>query len=87
MKLHTALCCLLLAACATPSSQGTGSAAETSLEGGGGPGGRASEAREPVRVETPAGSFLVSPAHEEDFKKVLAGEPTPVPFFAGADVP
>jgi hypothetical protein len=87
MKLHAALCCLLFAACATTSSQGTRPSAETLQDGGGGPGGRTEQAREPVRVETPAGTFLVSPGHAEDFQKLLSGEPSRVPFYAGADSP
>lgn len=87
MKLYAALCCLLFAACATTASQGTRSSAEAWMDGGGGPGGRTEETREPVRVETPAGTFLVSPGHQEDFQKLLSGEPTRVPFYAGADSP
>ncbi|HYH96376.1 hypothetical protein [Hyalangium sp.] len=86
MKLHAALCFLVFAGCATTSSPRAMSALEES-EGGGGPGGRTLEATEPVRLETPAGTFLVSPGHEEDFKKALAGEPTRIPFYAGADGP
>jgi hypothetical protein len=87
MKLYAALCFLVFAGCATSSSPRALSAAEASLEGGGGPGGRTQEGAEPVRLETPAGAFLVSPEHAEDFKNALAGEPTPMPFYAGADGP
>lgn len=86
MRLQTLLCLLVFAGCATTSSRAL-SAVEASEEGGGGPGGRSHEGAEPVRLETPAGDFLVSPAHVEDFKKVLAGEPTAKPFHAGVDTP
>lgn len=86
MKLHAALCFLAFAGCATSSPQAL-NAAEATWEGGGGPGGRLQEGAEPVRLETPAGDFLVSPGHVEDFKRVLAGEPTRIPFYAGADRP
>jgi hypothetical protein len=86
MKLHTLLCFLAFAGCATPSSRAP-SAAEASREGGGGPGGRSEEGAEPVRLETPAGAFLVSPAHVEDFQKLLSGEPTSKSFHAGVDGP
>ncbi len=86
MKLHTLLCFLVFAGCATSSSRAL-SAVDASQEGGGGPGGRSHEGTEPVRLQTPAGDFLVSPAHVEDFQKVLAGEPTSRPFHAGVDTP
>lgn len=83
MKLHAALCFLALTACATTPSPRATDTVEASLEGGGGPGGSVPEQHEPLRMETPAGTFLVSPPHVEDFKKVLAGEPSSVPLFAG----
>ena len=83
MKLHAALCFLLFAGCATAPGLRAPDAAEASVQGGGRPGGRARQTTYPVRMETPAGTFLVSPPHAEDFKKVLAGEPTSQPFLAG----
>lgn len=81
MKLHAALCFLAFAGCATSSPL----ALNAAWEGGGGPGGRPQEGAEPLRLETPAGDFLVSPGHAEDFKKVLAGEPARIPFYADID--
>jgi hypothetical protein len=84
MKLHAALCFLLFAGCATVPASRAPDAAEASVEGGGGgPGGSPQQSTYPVRMETPAGTFLVSPPHAEDFKKILAGEPASQPFLAG----
>ncbi|MDY7228910.1 hypothetical protein [Hyalangium rubrum] len=81
MKLHAALCFLVFAGCATVPS---GAALS---DGGGGPVGSTLEQAAPVRLQTPAGTFLVSPQHADDFAKALAGEATPTPFYAGADHP
>jgi hypothetical protein len=86
MKLHILLCFLVFAGCATTSSRAL-SAVDVSQDGGGGPGGRSAQGVEPVRMQTPAGDFLVSPAHAEDFQKLLSGEPTSKPFHAGVDGP
>jgi hypothetical protein len=86
MKLYTLLCFLVFAGCATTSSRAL-SSAEASQDGGGGPGGRSEECTEPVRLKTPAGDFLVSPTHVEDFQKLLSGEPTSKSFHAGVDGP
>jgi hypothetical protein len=82
MKLHAALCFLVFAGCTTTHSTNVSDAAS---EGGGGPAGSSEELAQPVRLETPAGDFLVSPRHAEDFAKALAGEATPTRFYAGAD--
>ena len=42
---------------------------------------------EPVRLETPAGTFLVHPNNAEDFSKLLAGEPTEKQYFSVTDLP
>lgn len=87
MKLHAALCLLVFAGCATtPQSLGGQDVAHGAEEGGGGPAGSLQEA-EPVRLRTPAGTFLVSPQHADDFAKALAGQETPTRFYAGADHP
>jgi hypothetical protein len=86
MKLHAALCCLIFAGCATAPSLRAADVSQAALDdGGGGPAGGAQEAGGPVRMETPAGTFLVSPGHAEDFVKALSGEPTQTRFFAGAE--
>jgi hypothetical protein len=85
MKLHAALGFLVFAGCATAPFSRAMSALEASEDGGGGTAGILQETPEPVRVETPAGTFLVSPRHEEDFKKALAGEPTSTHFHAAAE--
>jgi hypothetical protein len=86
MKLHAALCLLLLASCATvPSPR---SSDFSLVPGSGGPAGDSHTVPEPVRLETPAGSFLVHPNNAEDFAKMLAGEPTDKQYFAiTADAP
>ncbi|HEX8820022.1 MAG TPA: hypothetical protein VF794_08875 [Archangium sp.] len=79
MKLHAVLCVLALAGCATlppPPSAGSG-----------GPAGDSNTVSEPVRLETPAGSFLVHPNNAEDFAKLLAGEPTAKQYLSVTDVP
>jgi hypothetical protein len=86
MKLHTALCILTFAGCATAPSPRATNVSEAALEdGGGGPAGGPQQAEYPVRLETPAGTFLVSPHHAEDFAKALSGQPTQTHFFAGAE--
>lgn len=86
MKFLAALCFLVLAGCATTQSAQALSVSEALSEGGGGPAGSMEEApASPVRLETPAGTFLVSPGHAADFAKALAGEATPTRFYAGAD--
>ena len=85
MKLHAALCLLVLAGCATvplPRSSGV-----EPLAGGGGPAGEVRVVPEPVRMETPAGTFLVHPNNVEDFAKLLAGEPTEMQYLSTADTP
>jgi len=83
MKLHPALCFLVFVGCATTQSTQAMSVSEAASEGRSGPAGSVEELASPVRLETPAGSFLVSPGHAEDFAKALAGEATPTHFFAG----
>lgn len=82
MKPLTLLCLLALTGCATapaPRPVAQASAAhEPELCA-------LSEVPSPVRVETPAGTFLVSPSHAEDFSRLLAGQPTQQHYFAGAD--
>jgi len=85
MKSLAALCFLVFVGCATTQSTQAMSVSEATSEGGGGPGGSAEELATPERIETPAGTFLVSPGHAEDFAKALAGESTPTHFYAGAD--
>ncbi|PTL77657.1 hypothetical protein [Vitiosangium sp. GDMCC 1.1324] len=41
----------------------------------------------PVRMETPAGTFLVHPNNAEDFAKLLSGEPTDKQYLSVTDVP
>ncbi len=84
MKLRAALCFLLFVGCATAQSTQALHLSQGE-EGGGGPAGNPSEYAHPVRMEMPAGTFLVSPGHAEEFKKALAGEVTPTRFYAGAD--
>ncbi len=86
MKLHAALCLLVLAGCATVPSMRSNDLAL--VPGSGGPSGDSLVVPEPVRLETPAGSFLVHPNNAEDFAKLLAGEPTDKQYFAiTADAP
>ena len=40
-----------------------------------------------MRLETPAGTFLVHPNNAEDFGKLLAGEPTDKQYISITDVP
>ncbi|WNG55840.1 hypothetical protein F0U59_14540 [Archangium gephyra] len=81
MKLHAALCLLTLAGCATlPSSR-------SSVAGSGGPAGDVQGVPAPVRMETPAGTFLVHPNNAEDLGKLLAGEPTNKQYISITDVP
>lgn len=85
MKLHAALCLLALAGCATlPSPHST--QAEP-VAGSGGPAGDVQAVSEPVRMETPAGTFLVHPNNAEDLGKLLAGEPTDKQYISITDVP
>jgi hypothetical protein len=75
MKLRAALCLLVLAGCATVPSMRSSDVSPHAVP-------------EPVRLETPAGSFLVHPNNAEDFAKLLAGEPTDKQYFAiTADAP
>jgi hypothetical protein len=85
MKSLAALCFLVLAGCATTQSTQAMNVSEATSEGGGRPGASAEELAMPARIETPAGTFLVSPGHAEDFAKALAGEATPMRFYAGTD--
>lgn len=85
MKLHAALCLLALAGCATlPSPRSTQAGP---IAGSGGPAGDVQAVAEPVRMETPAGTFLVHPNNAGDFSKLLAGEPTDKQYISIADVP
>jgi hypothetical protein len=85
MKLHAALCLLALAGCATlPSPRSTQA---ESFSGSGGPAGDVQAVPEPVRMETPAGTFLVHPNNAGDFSKLLAGEPTDKQYISISDVP
>ncbi|ADO70595.1 hypothetical protein [Stigmatella aurantiaca] len=82
MKRLTALCCLIFVGCATaPMPRTLLRLSEDSNARTDSP----VDVAEPVRVETRAGTFLVSPGHAEDFLKLLAGEPTPIHFYAGAE--
>jgi hypothetical protein len=54
--------------------------------GGVGPASRPEEASV-QRIDTPAGAFLVRDKASAEFKKLLAGEPTEHPYFAGGDSP
>ena len=38
------------------------------------------------RIDTPAGAFLVRESASADFKRLLAGEPTQHPYYAGGDL-
>ncbi|OJH40795.1 hypothetical protein [Cystobacter ferrugineus] len=85
MKRHAALCLLILSGCATvtasrshPVASLSGRSECQSAERGQ-PG--------PVRLETPAGTFLVHPNNAEDFGKLLAGEPTEHQYFSVTDLP
>ena len=80
MKFHAVLCVLALVGCATLPSP-------LPNEGSGGPAGDVDSVPEPVRLETPAGSFLVHPNSAEDFSKLLAGEPTANQYISITDVP
>jgi hypothetical protein len=83
MKLHAALCLLALAGCATvPSVRNP-----VDVPGGGGPAGDSQAIAEPVRMETPAGTFLVHPNNAEDFTRLLAGEPTKNQYLSVTDAP
>ncbi len=84
MKLHAALCLLALAGCATvPSTRSN----PLEVPGGGGPAGDSQALPEPVRMETPAGTFLVHPNNAEDFTRLLAGEPTKNQYLSVTDAP
>jgi hypothetical protein len=85
MKLHAALCLLALAGCATVPSRGAHALVD--VPGGGGPGGDSHVLPEPVRMETPAGTFLVHPNNAEDFSRLLAGEPTKNQYLSVTDAP
>ncbi|WNG29060.1 hypothetical protein F0U62_37495 [Cystobacter fuscus] len=85
MKRHAALCLLILSGCATVTASRSNQATcmsgkPESLKGEGGQPG-------PVRLETPAGTFLVHPNNAEDFGKLLAGEPTEHQYFSVTDLP
>jgi hypothetical protein len=86
MKLHAALCFLVFAGCASTQSTRAMTVLQVPAEDGAGAAGRLEQAAPPVRLETPAGTFLVSPGHAEDFAKALAGEATPTRFYAGTDL-
>ncbi|MDC0714449.1 hypothetical protein POL68_38695 [Stigmatella sp. ncwal1] len=81
MKRLTALCCLMFVGCATAPAPRTLRLSDNSSVRTDSP----VDVAEPVRVETRAGTFLVSPGHAEDFLKLLAGEPTATHFYAGAE--
>ncbi len=81
MKLYAPLCLLALAGCATVLSPGS---IDT---GSGGPAGAVQPVSAPVRMETPAGTFLVHPNNAEDFARLLAGEPTEKQYMSVTDVP
>ncbi len=84
MKLHAALCLLALWGCATvPSTRSN----PLDVPGGGGPAGDSQPMPEPVRMETPAGTFLVHPNNAEDFSRLLAGEPTKNQYLSVTDAP
>lgn len=85
MKLHAALCLLALTGCATVVSTRPTQAGP--FAGSGGPAGDERGVQEPVRLETPAGTFLVHPNNAEDFGKLLAGEPTDKQYISITDVP
>ncbi len=85
MKSLAALCFLVFAGCATSQTAQVVSTSEAASERGGEPVGHAEQLASPVRLDTPAGTFLVSPGHAEDFARALAGEATPTRFYAGAD--
>ncbi|MFL5355157.1 hypothetical protein [Archangium sp.] len=85
MKLHAALILLALAGCATVSSPRSRDAGP--VAGSGGPAGDVREAAEPVRLETPAGTFLVHPNNAEDLAKALAGQPTDKQYYSVTDAP
>ena len=88
MKLHAVLCVLALAAgCATLPSPRSSEDSLAPVPGSGGPAGDVDSVPEPVRLETPAGSFLVHPSSAEDFAKLLAGEPTAKQYISITDVP
>jgi hypothetical protein len=82
MKLHAALCLLVLAGCATVPSPLSSDVERVLMPGSGAPAGDSHVVPEPVRLETPAGSFLVHPNNADDFAKLLAGEPTEKQYFA-----
>ncbi|MFY0524703.1 hypothetical protein ACN28I_16590 [Archangium gephyra] len=85
MKLHAVLCLLALTGCATVASPL--STRSEPLSGSGGPAGDVRAVPEPVRMETPAGTFLVHPNNAGDFGRLLAGEPTDKQYISIADVP
>lgn len=87
MKLHAALCMLALAGCATVPSPRPEDAGQAPLAGSGGPAGEVQAIPEPVRMETPVGTFLVHPNNAEDFAKLLAGEPTRQQYISVTDTP
>ena len=82
MKRHAALCLLILSGCATVTASNSDQVASRS-EGQRGEGGQPG----PVRLETPAGTFLVHPNNAEDFGKLLAGEPTEHQYFSVTGLP
>jgi hypothetical protein len=69
MKFPAALCLLVLTGCAAAPTVRTKEGASSASQ--------PHEMAEPLRVDTLAGTFLVSPEHQADFTKVLAGESTP----------
>jgi len=87
MKSLAALCFLVFFGCATTQTTQVVSTSEAASEGGGRPAGQVEQLAAPVRLETPAGSFLVHPNSAEDFSKLLAGEPTANQYISITDVP
>jgi hypothetical protein len=69
MKIVLVLCAVSLAGCALSPVRGSGAVAPASTAG-------------TQRIETSAGAFLVRPAVAEDFRRLLAGEPTHRQYFA-----
>ncbi len=88
MKLHALCCVLILSACASVTSSAGGPGASPRASARVGDVGT-SEAvlSEPVRLESPAGTFLVHPNNAQDFKRLLAGEPTQQQYYSISDVP
>ena len=85
MKRHAVVCLLILSGCATATAARSDTdALQSTLQGVTGDSGMPSG---PVRLETPAGTFLVHPNNAEDFGRLLAGEPTQHQYLSITDVP